>query len=433
MTQATIDPPANLPARRPVENIDLRAPVRNPQTLKRLVIKITPQIRDLLPKHLTAEKVLRFAMLAQTRNPKLLLCTGESIVQSIMEAASLGLDFGGLLGEAYLIPYGSECKLMPGYKGYIILARNSGTIKSISAEVVYRNDYLEYEKGTSPVLIHRPNLDEERRDEDIRAAYMVAEFIGGGHHVELLTRQEVEKAKRVSKTWGRDDSPWNLWYPEMSKKTAIRRGFKYLPVSSEKITRALEIDAEHEMTRPLIDVEPRQKSQVLLDGLRAAQNDTGQHVEPDVEMAEQAAQEAHEPQTPEAQPSAAVSSSKDEGAAQEASVGTQNGSAVSDGMSLPDVSGADAEPPNEAEAAQIAADELRQALEQPWTDVEKVLADAGVQGGMTKHAAIAAVKAHVRLVLGKAGKEATIPLDARLRLFEAMRAGKVGADGKIQG
>lgn len=290
MTSGPTQLPARQPDRLPVEKIDLSQPPRTPQQLKRVVLMVNQQIAEILPKHISPERVLRFAMLAVNKQPKLLLCTGESIVQSIMQAASLGLDFGGILGEAYLIPYKTECKLMPGYRGYINLARNSGEIRSISADVIYSHDQLVYQKGTEPLLIHKPDIDAVREDKDIRAAYMVAELMDGGHHVELLTRQEIEKAKSCSRGAGDSDSPWRKWYSEMAKKTAIRRGCKFLALSSEKIRKLMEIDSESDQlaAKPEESQGGTRAARVLAKVLRREPSE-GQTVEPDKDAVEQAA------------------------------------------------------------------------------------------------------------------------------------------------
>ena len=55
-------------------------------------------------------------------------------------ADELGLEPGGALGEGYLVPYGSTCQFIPGYRGLIALARRSGQIVSLEAHVVHQHD-----------------------------------------------------------------------------------------------------------------------------------------------------------------------------------------------------------------------------------------------------------------------------------------------------
>ena len=73
-------------------------------------------------------------------NPNLQKCTPQSIVRSLIQAAELGLTPSSSLGECYLVPFGTNCQLIIGYRGLIALARRSGEIVSISAGVIYEGD-----------------------------------------------------------------------------------------------------------------------------------------------------------------------------------------------------------------------------------------------------------------------------------------------------
>jgi hypothetical protein len=210
----------------------------------------------------------------------------------------------------------------------------------------------------------------------------------------------------------------------MAKKTAIRRGFKYLPISTEKISKALELDAEHD--------EPRQIEY-------AQESSAHPHTRTQAALAKLAGQTAAPEEAPPGESFSippivdAVPVSAPAHAAETIDAATgEVQSHLEQRVAPPDVSGADAEPAGD-EAALIRESELRDALSQPWETVERVLADAGVEGGMTKHAAQAAIRAHVKLVLGKAGKEASIPLPVRRAMYDALREGRMGSDGKIAG
>ena len=71
----------------------------------------------------------------------------------MIQSSQLGLYVDGVLGHAYLVPYWNgkekrrEVQLIPGYKGLIDLARRSGSVESISARVVYKNDDFDFEYG----------------------------------------------------------------------------------------------------------------------------------------------------------------------------------------------------------------------------------------------------------------------------------------------
>lgn len=74
---------------------------------------------------------------------------------AIVEASSLGLELD-LRGQAYLIPFGKEVTLIPGYKGLMDLAYRSGRVTNIYAEVVCENDQFTFSLGLAPNWSIRP-------------------------------------------------------------------------------------------------------------------------------------------------------------------------------------------------------------------------------------------------------------------------------------
>jgi recombination protein RecT len=64
--------------------------------------------------------------------------------------------------------------------------------------------------------------------------YMVAHFKDGGSHFEWMTVGEVMRIKaRSSAVRSGKQTPWDTDASEMIRKTVIRRGWKYLPMSIE--------------------------------------------------------------------------------------------------------------------------------------------------------------------------------------------------------
>lgn len=198
-------------------------------------------IQGRLPTHLSADRLIKIALTAVAKNPKILDCDRESIMLSVMQAAELGLEPGGALGEGYLVPYGRTCQFIPGYRGFISLARRSGQIVSIEAHAVYEKDEFVVEFGLDPKLVHRPTLAAERGE--VVAFYAVARLVGGGVQHDYMTRADVDAIRKRSRA--ASSGPWVTDYNEMGKKTVIRRLFKALPVSVE-LCRALELQAGSE-------------------------------------------------------------------------------------------------------------------------------------------------------------------------------------------
>lgn len=205
--------------------------------------RVKPSMSAVLPKHLTADRLCKVAMVAAAKNPLLYKCNLNSVAQSVMTAAQLGLDCGGALGSAYLVPYrnksnGYDCQLIIGYRGMIDLARRSGQIESIVARPVFAGDQFEIGYGLDDKLTHRPDTSAEPTPERLIGVYVVAKFVGGGHHIEYMGRAEIEQVRRRSRAG--NNGPWVTDYIEMCKKTVIRRAFKFLPMSIETISRMLD-------------------------------------------------------------------------------------------------------------------------------------------------------------------------------------------------
>ena len=219
-----------------------------------------------LPKHVDPSRFIKILVTAAAKNPKILECDKESVILSALQAAELGLEPGGALGEGYLVPYGRTCQFIPGYRGFISLARRSGQIVSIEAHVVYSADHFECEFGLEPKLVHRPDLTAKDRG-DILGFYAVARLKDGGTQFEFMPKADVEAIRKRSRA--AQSGPWVTDYAEMGKKTVIRRIFKMLPVSVE-LVRALELQACAESGRFSDDLETIEAAEEQTDSLNAA-------------------------------------------------------------------------------------------------------------------------------------------------------------------
>lgn len=201
------------------------------------------EIARALPRHMNAERLTRIALTEFRKNPRLADCDPKSVFASIILASQLGLE-PGMLGQAYLIPYKSECQFIPGYQGLIDLVRRTGKVKRIEAHVVRDGDSFTYKTGLTTILEHTPKLDGPPGE--MRIGYAVAEFTDGGFHVEVMTRHQIEAIRDRSQGYKsavtyKKDHPWITDTEEMWRKTLIRRICKYLPKSAE-LMMALSLD-----------------------------------------------------------------------------------------------------------------------------------------------------------------------------------------------
>ena len=201
--------------------------------IQRVMEKAAPAIQSALPSNgvdvrARAQRAIRCAMTELRRQPKLLECDKVSILGSVVQACQLGLELDATLGHAYLVPYGNQCQMVIGYRGMIALALRSRNVRAISAEVVYEGDTFEVEQGTSPRLRHVPALKDRG---EIVAAYAIAQLADGGTQFRVLTLDDIGKRKKASKA--SRSGPWQDWYDEMVRKTAVRSLCKILSQAPE--------------------------------------------------------------------------------------------------------------------------------------------------------------------------------------------------------
>lgn len=213
-----------------------KTPVQS--TVAQLIVKNQRSIESVLPKHLDAKRMSRIALVQARQNPGLLRADPLSFIGALIQASQLGLE-PGVAGMGALVTFGNEVAFIPGYRGLMDLARRSGQVGSITADVVREGDTFVYHKGTNPDIQHVPVATRG----EITHVYAVAHLLCNDWQFEVMSKADVDEVK--AKARGSKSGPWVDHYAEMAKKTAIRRLCKYLPVSVE-VQRAVSLDEMHD-------------------------------------------------------------------------------------------------------------------------------------------------------------------------------------------
>ena len=211
-------------------------------------------LAEIVPKHLNVDRLLKVALNCVSKTPALKECSMASVLQCVTTCAELGLEPGGALGGAYLVPYKGVCTLIVGYRGMVDLMRRSGQLSTLRAVVVRQKDRFRYTEGLEPTLEHEPFLDGEAGP--LRFVYVVAKLKDGSLHVEVMSRSQVDAIKNRSRASG--SGPWQTDYEEMARKTVVRRAAKLLPMSADL---AHAIEAEDD----IVDGEVVHQSAAVLD------------------------------------------------------------------------------------------------------------------------------------------------------------------------
>ncbi len=205
--------------------------------------RMEPEIATALPPHVPVDRFMRIVLTAVNANPALLRADRRSLFEASMKSAQDGLLPDGKDGafvtfrvnDKYKDDRGRWCdnwidkvQWMPMVAGILKKVRNSGQLLSLSAYVAHDNDRFVYTLGDDERIEHEPALTDRGKP---KLVYAIAKTKDGGIYREVMTVEEVEQVRSVSRA--KDNGPWVSWWGEMARKTVIRRLAKRLPMSTD--------------------------------------------------------------------------------------------------------------------------------------------------------------------------------------------------------
>jgi recombination protein RecT len=195
--------------------------------------KLQPEVKKLLPEHITVEKFERVVLSAIQMNPYLLDLDRKSLFDSCLRCASDGLIPDGR--EAALVPFSSKVQYMPMTYGIIKKIRNSGELATIAANVVHEKDHFEYYVNQDGEhFSHKPQMFGDRGEPV--GVYALIKTKDGALYFDVLKKNDIMAIKALAEAKLKDKSrsPWNgPFKDEMWKKSAIRRLSKRVPMSAD--------------------------------------------------------------------------------------------------------------------------------------------------------------------------------------------------------
>lgn len=179
-----------------------------------------------------------YLMLQEAENrdkrPLLEVCTQASVVQSLMQMATQGLN--PIKKQCYFVAYGNKCQLVPSYFGTLaILNRAKNLKRQPVANVVRQGDVFEYgyNLDTMELTIKKHETGIENLDNPVIAAYAVIET-DKERVVEIMSRQQLENSWAQGQSWksakknGHESVTHKNFPEEMAKKTVLNRAAKKL-------------------------------------------------------------------------------------------------------------------------------------------------------------------------------------------------------------
>ena len=211
------------------------------KTLNDFMEKYKGQIALALPKHISADRMVRLAMTSFSQNPGLQSCDMHSIFASVIIAAQLGLEIG-VGGQGYLVPYKGKATFVPGWQGLVDLVSRAGRA-TVWTGAVYEGDEFDWALGDKPFVMHKPKGGGDSW-KDISYVYAIGKVNGSDYPViEVWSMERVQRhLKKYNKVGGMHyavkDNGSNM---EMyARKVVLLQVLKYMPKSVE-VQRAFDV------------------------------------------------------------------------------------------------------------------------------------------------------------------------------------------------
>lgn len=202
-------------------------------TIFEMISRQQDMVARALPAGMDAGRFVRMMLTEVRRAPKLAECDPATLLGAMMLSAQTGLEPGGPLGQAFLIPRWNgrskrnEAQFQIGYKGLVVLAGRSGV--SLSAHTVRAGDDFDWRYGTDEFLHHKPVLDST---EVAVAWYAVGAYADGRRPTFVVIDRNVAEHAKAAGSAG-DKGPWKTHYNAMAEKTAAIRLAKWLPLRTD--------------------------------------------------------------------------------------------------------------------------------------------------------------------------------------------------------
>ncbi|MEO7104395.1 MAG: recombinase RecT [Gemmatimonadaceae bacterium] len=123
--------------------------------------RIFPMLPGRTPEDKQAEydRLVTIIDRATRKEPKLLTCTGTSIIDAAATIVGWNLEIGD---TAHLVPFADKatgtttCVPMMDYKGMAQILVTSGVVRAVEPWCVYENDDFEVRGGTNAGIMHTP-------------------------------------------------------------------------------------------------------------------------------------------------------------------------------------------------------------------------------------------------------------------------------------
>ena len=233
---------------------------KTPETVLAVIKKelelTRPTFEQMNLNKLAFAKEMEYAIQILENNDYLAKMNMPSIRNALINVALSGITLNPVLKLAYLVPRKGNCCVDVSYMGMIKIVTDTGSVKSLKADVAYEKDTFDIQLGSNGYVVHKPYLGADSRGRKL-GAYSIAILNDNTEHIDFMRWDEIMAIKaRSEAVKGGKGSPWDTDEDEMACKTVVKRHFKYLPKSERALMAAKAIDLDNQLNG--IDFEKEQ-------------------------------------------------------------------------------------------------------------------------------------------------------------------------------
>lgn len=174
----------------------------------------------------------------------LTVCNPDSIVRSMIDAASFGLTIDGRQ-HAHLVKYGNTATFQIGYRGYLAKIKEHYPDADFTVELIFEGDDVKIWSEDSMQRFTLSKADPFAQNEvKFKGVLFAVSYTDNGKQIQkvtAVTKERIERAKRAAK----QDFIWKSDYFEKAKAAAIKNACKYMFASIQGLQEMIRYDNEN--------------------------------------------------------------------------------------------------------------------------------------------------------------------------------------------
>lgn len=179
-------------------------------------------------------------------------CNPKDVIMEALKAATLRLPINKSLGFAYIIAYKEKGVPKPqfqlGYKGILQLAMRSGQYRHINADTILEGELQSTDKLTGEVTFGPAT------GPGVVGYFAHLETLNGFKKTVWASKDQIAgHAKRFSKSFNSQNTPWKSDFDAMAIKTVIKRLFSRYGIMSIEMQAALASDQDAPSAQDTVD------------------------------------------------------------------------------------------------------------------------------------------------------------------------------------